>query len=138
MKLLIILIFLIPFSLVGQNSKPYVQTMEKFKMFYNAAQGDSVNVMFGHGWDEMKKSGPIWTNGEFKQYLEEYGKLVSFKFIGVVNDESKRMAVFKTVFSKKGNKVTSFSLDEENKLATFRFSTGSDSKEINKLLKSSH
>ncbi len=137
MKLLIVLLFMLPFALFGQNSQPYLQTMGKFQLLYNAAKDDSLNAMFGHEWDEMQKTKPLWTKGESKKYLEEYGKLISFKFIGFENKDSETLAIFRTVFSKKGKKVTSISLNSENKLGTFRFSTGSESKEINRLLRSS-
>lgn len=134
MKLLIILMFLMPFAVDGQISDPYQQTMEKFKRFYNAAQGDSINAMYGQDWAEMKLTKALWTNAKVSELLKEYGKLKSFKFVGVDKEDSNRVHVFQTVFSKKRDNVTSLTLDSENKLSTFRFSTSSN--EITRLLKS--
>jgi len=43
-----------PLAVAGQTVNSYQQAMEKFKKFYNAGQGDSINAMFGHEWDETK------------------------------------------------------------------------------------
>lgn len=135
MKLLSILVYLIPFTLAGQVSNPYQQTMQNFKKFYNAAQGDSINSMYGRGWDKMKQTKALWTNVKAKELLKEYGKLISFKFIGVDKEDPQKVYVFQTVFSKKHDNATSFTLDSENKFGTFRFSTSSD--EIIRLIKNS-
>jgi hypothetical protein len=134
MKLIAILVFFMPLTMVGQKVDSYQQTMEKFKKFYNAGQGDSINAMFGHAWDEMKLTKALWTNAKADELLKEYGKLESFKFVGVDKEDPNKVYVFRTVFSKKHDNVTSLTLDLENKLDTFRFSTGSN--EIDRLLKS--
>ena len=109
--------------------------MEKFQTFYNAGQGDSINAMFGHGWDQMKLTKPLWTNAGTDELLEEYGILKSFKFVGVDTSDPSNVYVFQTVFSKKGAKATSLTLDKDNNLGTFRFITTSD--EITQLIKNS-
>lgn len=134
MKLIIILAFLMPLTVVGQTADSYQQIMEKFKKFYNAGQGDSINAMYGHEWDTMKLTKALWTNAKAEELLKEYGKLESFKFIGVDKEDPNKVYVFQTVFSKKHDNVTSLTLDSANMLNTFRFSTRSN--EIDRLLKS--
>ncbi len=126
MKLLAIAVFLMPLAVAGQSANSYQKAMEKFKKFYNAGQGDSINAMFGHGWDEMKSTSPLWTNAQAAEYIKEYGSLRSFKFIGVDSLDPNRVYVFKTFFSKAGARTTSLTLDKDNGLGTFRFITTSE------------
>ena len=133
MKFFAILAFLIPFVVAGQSKTNYENAMAKFQKFYNAAQGDSINAMFGHGWDEMKLTKALWTNAKAAECLKEYGKLKSFTFVGVDKEDPNEVRVFQTVFSKAGTKTTSLTLDEDYALGTFRFITTSES--INELLK---
>ena len=133
MKFLVILMFMTPFALEGQTMKSYQQAMEKFKKFYNAGKGDSINAMFGHEWDEFKSKKPVWTNDRSAGFLNEYGTLQSFKFIGIDTSDPNKVYVFQTVFSKKGVNATSLTLDKNNQLGTFRLITTSD--EITHLLK---
>ncbi|MES2004822.1 MAG: hypothetical protein V4450_09900 [Bacteroidota bacterium] len=135
MKFLVIVMFMIPFTLAGQTVKSYQQSMEKFKKFYNAGKGDSINAMFGPIRDEFKSMRPLWTNDQSTDFLNEYGTLQSFKFIGIDTTDPNKVYVFKTVFSKKGINATSLTLDKNNHLGTFRFITTSD--EITLLLKNS-
>lgn len=133
MKLLAILVLLTPLAMAGQTADSYQQTMEKFKKFFNAGQGDSINAMFGHHWDEMKSTKALWTNARAEELLNEYGKLKSFKFVGVDKEDPNKVYVFQTVFSKKKDNITSITLDPDNKLSVFRLTTSSD--EITRLLK---
>src|SRR5882724_8519095 len=135
MKLLAIVVFLMPLAVAGQTVNSYQQAMEKFKKFYNAGQGDSINAMFGQEWDETKLTKALWTNAKSAEILKEFGSLKSFKFIGVDTLDPNRVYVFKTFFSKKGAKTTSLTLDKENSLGTFRFITTSDG--ITQLLRNS-
>ena len=134
MKIYALLVFALPFSAVAQTKNYYEHAMQRFQKFYNAGQGDSINAMFGHGWDEMKSTHPLWTNDQNSKYLKEIGYLKSFRFIGIDTSDPDRVYVFKTFFSKKGAKATSLTLDSEYNLGTFRFIT--TSQEISKLLKS--
>ena len=133
MKCLVLLMFMMPFALAGQTMKSYQQAMEKFKKFYNAGKVDSINAMYGHEWDEFKSKKPLWTNDRSTEFLNEYGTLQSFKFIGIDTSDPNKVYVFQTVFSKKGVNATSLTLDKNNQLSTFRFITTSD--EITRLLK---
>jgi hypothetical protein len=124
-----------PFTLVGQTIKSYHQIMEKFKTFYNAGQGDSINAMFGSEQHRLNSVRPLWTNEEIFKLLNEFGKLQSFKFIAIDRSDPDNVYVFQTIFSKKGIKATSLTLDKNNKLSTFRFITASN--EVSRLLNKS-
>jgi hypothetical protein len=126
MKLLAILAFLMPLAMMGQTANSHQQAMEKFQQFYNAGQGDSINAMYGHEWDEMKLTKALWTNAKAAELLKEYGKLKSFKFVGVDKSDPNEVYVYQTVFSKKGKSFTSLKLDSANSLSTFRFITTPD------------
>jgi hypothetical protein len=127
MKFVVLLVFLLPLVAASQSKTDYENVMAKFQKFYNTGQGDSINAMFGHSWDEMKLTKALWTNAKASEYLKEYGKLKSFKFIGIDESDPNKVYVFETVFSKAGTKTTSLTLDEEHSLGTFRFITSSES-----------
>lgn len=133
MKVFAFLLFLLPVAAVAQTNKNIENAMTKFKRFYNAGQGDSINAMFGHNWDKAKTFKPLWTNEDSQTTLQQYGTLQSFTFIGIDKSDPQKVYVFKTVFTKGGEKTTSLTLDKNNDLATFRFITTSGG--ISRLLK---
>lgn len=132
MRILLLVAFILPLAAVSQTTKDYNQAMEQFQKFYNAGQGDSINAMYGHDWDQMKSIKPLWTNDKNTGLLEEYGYLKSYRFIGIDTQDPNHVYVFETVFSKAGAKTTSLTLDSENHLGTFRFITTSEG--IDKLM----
>lgn len=134
MKIYAFLLFALPFSVAGQTKNYHEQAMQKFQKFYNAGQGDSINAMFKHEWDQTKASEPMWTNKSATDALNEFGSLKSIKFIGIDTLDPQKVYVFQTFFSKAGRKTTSFTLDKDNNLRTFRFITTSEG--ISQLLKS--
>lgn len=133
MKLRAFFLLLLPMAVMAQSETPHKAAMEKFQQFYNAGQGDSINAMFGHSWDQAKAIKPLWTNEDVARMLEEYGTLQSFTFIGIDKTDPQRVYVFLTSFSKAGQKTSSCTLDPENALSTFRFMT--TSKRISKLVR---
>ena len=133
MKFLAILLLMMPFVSMGQTVKSYEQAMEKFKKFYNAGQGNKINDMFEDDQSHFKLTHPLWTNAKAAERLNEYGKLESFKFVGVDKTDPNKVYVFQTVFSKKGKQTTSLTLNKNNEIGTFRFDATSD--EITRLLK---
>jgi hypothetical protein len=134
MKLYALLVFAFPLFAPGQTKNDYEHAMQRFQKFYNAGKGDSINAMFGHEWDDIKLSHPIWTNDNNAERLKEFGYLKSFRFIGIDTSDPNKVYVFKTFFSKKGVHTTSLTLDSGHKLGTFRFITTPEG--ISKLLKS--
>lgn len=127
MKFFALLVFLLPIAVAGQSQTDYENAMSRFQKFYNAGQGDSINAMFGHGWDETKLTRALWTHADAAKCLKEFGKLKSFRFIGIDKEDPNKVYVFETIFSKAGTKTTSLTLDKDHSLATFRFITTSES-----------
>jgi hypothetical protein len=126
MKFVVSLLFILPIAATGQTMTDYKHTMKKFERFYNAGRGDSINAMFGHEWDQIKASNPLWTNKKVAAHLDDLGTLKSFKFIGIDTLDPNKVYVFQTFFSKGGPKTTSLTLDKDYNLGTFRFITSSD------------
>lgn len=126
MKFVALLVFVLPLAVAGQSKTDYNNAMAKFQKFYNEGQGDSINAMFGRRPDEMKGRNYIWKNEDIASYLKEYGKLKSFKFIGIDEGDPNKVHVFETVFSKAGTKTTSLTLFEDDSLGTFRLITSSE------------
>ncbi|MGC4104386.1 hypothetical protein [Ferruginibacter sp.] len=126
MRIFVLLVFLLPLAAAAQSKTDYKNAMAKFQKFYNAGRGDSINAMFGHGWDEMKSTKALWTNEDITTYLGKYGQIKSFRFIGIDDTDPNKVYVFETIFSKGGAKTTSLTLDKEYALDTFRFITTSD------------
>lgn len=133
MKIFAIVIFLLPLAVAGQSKKDYESAMTKFQTFYNAGLGDSINAMFGYKQGEPKPTKPLWTNETNASALKEFGKLNSFRYIGVDKSDTYNVYVFETIFSKAGEKTTSLTLNKDYSLGTFRFMT--TSKGISDLLK---
>ena len=125
MKFLICLIFFLPIAATAQTTTDYKAAMKKFQEFYNAGHGDWINAMFKHDYDQTKVK-PMWTDKSVTADLIELGTLKSFRFIGVDSTDPQNVYVFQTVFSKAGTKTTSFTLDKNQHLRTFRFFTTSD------------
>lgn len=123
MKVFVTVFFFLPLFCSSQTVKDYNSAIQKFKTFYNAGQGDSINAMFGHSWDQAKAIKPLWTNEETANALQELGTIESFKFIGIDKADPQRVYVFQTIFSKAGKKMTSCTLDKELAFGTFRLVT---------------
>ncbi len=135
MKYFALILFLLPIAVAGQSITDYNNAMSKFQKFYNKGQGDSINAMFGHIPNEMQSASPLWTNDQNAAFLEEYGTLKSFRFIGIDKSDPNQVYVFETIFSKAGAKTSSLTLYNDYTLGTFRFITTSE--EIKELLRKS-
>lgn len=133
MKLLIFPLLLLSLSAMAQPNSPHDAALARFRQFYNAGQGDSINTLFSHNWDQAMTIKPLWTKEDVTKALEEFGTLQSFKFIGIDETDPQKVHVYQTVFSKAGAKTTSCTLDKEYALSTFRFITTSDG--ISKLVR---
>lgn len=139
MKLLTLLVFMLPITLFSQSVNDYEHAMAKFQKYYNEGLGDSLNAMFGYEPNEPKPPTSIWTNQINASALVEYGKLKSFKFIGVDKSDTYDVYVFITNFSKAGQQTTSLTLHKDKSLGTFRFITSSPGiDDLVKKYKSSH
>ena len=129
--LVLLLLFILPVIAFSQTKADYQYVMDKFIKFYNAQQYDSVYNLFSN---EGKKFITIERNAEtLKRFMEKYGKVTSYKYLGIDSLDPDVVTVFTTKWSIAGDKTTSFTLDKENKFMDWRFITSSDG--IDKLLK---
>lgn len=126
MKIFVIAIFLLPLAVAGQSKTDYENVMAKFQKLYNAGLGDSINAMFGYEQGNIRPTNPTWTNESNASLLNKYGKLKSFKYIGIDKSDTYDVYVFKTIFTMAGEKATSLTLHKDYSLGTFRFITTSE------------
>ena len=129
MKFFLLFLFLLSITTVsGQTKSDYENAMAKFQQFYNASQPDSICAMFEKPGSEF-----LWNKENIAATLNEFGIMNFFEFIGVDKSDPNKVWVFKTVFSKGGEKATSLTLYKDKRLGTFRFMTLSEG--ITQLLK---
>ncbi len=129
MRYILLFTCILPFTAFSQTKVDADQVMGKFKIFYNAVQNDSMNNMFSasdriSGKENAKN---------MKWYMDKYGTMISFQYLGIDNEDPEHVFVFKTSWTKGGQKTSSFTLDKGNKFMTFRLGTSSPG--IDKLLK---
>ncbi len=126
MKYLLLIICFYPFVTFSQTKEDYQKVMDRFVTFYNNDQTDSICTIFpGRDCFWAKVNPQLDTK-------KDYGKIVSYKYLGVVKNDPEHVTVFKIVSEKKGIKALSFNL-HKGKFGTFRFSTSDD--EIKEMLK---
>ena len=98
----------------------YEAAINKFKNYYNAPKKDEMNNIFYDG------SATMFTPQLIEGLSKKYGRMVSFKFIGMEEDNKHDdIALFK-VTCDKSTHCMAISLDKNGKLATTRFKTYSN------------
>jgi len=121
MKYILIALLAIPSISFAQTKPDYEHAIGKFMKFYNSGQTDSIISQYSDMWGSNKPG--LWTPEQNKKLQEKYGKMISYKYLGMSKEDN--VAVFRTVFSKSTH-ATSLSLDKQKKIETFRFDTMSD------------
>jgi hypothetical protein len=102
--------------------------MEQFKNYYNNKRADNIVNMFSDP-GEMKS---FFTPESLDRLMNDYGKMISYKYVARDDgDGDSNVALFKTVFDKSVH-MFGISINENNKMETFRFETSSSY--IDKLL----
>ncbi len=97
MKHLLYALLFFPFFASGQSKADYEKAMAKFQKYYNQKKGAEIVKMF-----EGKYRNDIawmWSKTKMDTLLNEYGKLVSFKYIGQDPNNTGAVA-YSSVFSK--------------------------------------
>lgn len=130
-KLLFIVLVFPPAFAFSQTKADAERVMGRFMKFYNDRQNDSIYYMFSVG--DRKSFSKERNAASMKWYDDDFGKMLSFEYLGIDSDDAAHVTVFKTNWSKGGKKTSSFTLDKENKFLTFRLGTSSPG--IDKLLK---
>lgn len=102
----------------GQSRADFDKAMAAFMKNCNSLDDEAINTNFSHSWDEfaVKLKHPIWSAGRSEAFVKEYGKIRSFKYLGVAEDG---VTIYKVVCDKSTH-VLGISLDYEGKYATFR------------------
>ena len=137
MKFLLAILIFLPVTTIAQSQADFEKVMGNFVRFYNQDQTDSICSLF-----------PTEVNGKARECfwrwaaekrpdslssLKKYGRITSYKYLGVDVTDAEPVHVFEIMFSKAGKKAHSFTLDKAHKYGTFRFITSSD--EIEKMLR---
>jgi hypothetical protein len=130
MKQIVLIACLLPALAFGQSKAEAERVMSRFKKFFNAGQDDSLYYMFSAG--DRKYITRERSDANMQGQRKSYGQLISFSYLGIDTEDRAHVTVFKTRWSKKGDKTSSFTLDEEQKFDTFRLETSSSG--IDKLL----
>lgn len=108
-------------EIVHKSETDYEKVMEQFKGYYNQQQADNIVNMFSNP-EQMKG---FMNSKMVDELMKDYGKLISFKFLGLEGDNKyEDVALFKMVCEKSVH-VMGISIDKDNKLGTFRFETSS-------------
>lgn len=127
----IALLFIFPSAVSAQTKADCEHIMARFMKFYNARQNDSIYEMFSVEDRKYISSGQ---NAEaMKWNIDSMGFMKSYEYLGIDSDDPEHVFVFKTNWSRIGEKTSSFTLDKEYKFNTFRLWTSSPG--IDKLLK---
>jgi len=130
MKKLTLLLLVAPLVSFAQTQKDFERTFARFVRFYNNNQADSIS----HMWKPYDgQIGEMWSSEQTALMHAKYGKIDSYSYLGIdKEDPNPNLAVFKTKFSKAGDKTTSLTIEPNGSLGTFRFITSSDG--IDKML----
>jgi hypothetical protein len=125
MKRIILLLIAIICSVssFAQSHQAHDEVMKKFQTFYNANLADSIQTLFPHG-------SPIWEGQKTNKIHEQYGDMISMKYIGETPADP-NVKIYKIKTTKK-TFALGLSLKKSGKLENFRFETRSPS--INALM----
>lgn len=99
----------------GHSQLDYETAMKKWKKYYNGGQVEELQstMLDDH----------FWTKDVDKEIKGEYGKMVSYSYLGLEADNRYQdVALFKVEFEKSVH-CMGIALDKENKITTFRFKT---------------
>lgn len=125
-----LVILLLPFTSLAQSQKDYDHVMASFKKAYNHHQPEKVCELFPK--ETRNKVARVWNNRGIDELYSDYGKIVSYKYLGRDKADSDNVAVYRAVFQKKTIPM-SLSLDKDKNLENFRLDTHSD--EIDEMMK---
>jgi hypothetical protein len=111
----------------SQTKEKFDEAMARFKTNYNSRNDYAIRNSFSEMWGDMKKT--IWDAGICAEYIEKYGELISYKYMGSSKEDG--VMLYKVTFSKSTHAL-GLTLDDKGMFCTFRFHTSSP--EINAML----
>lgn len=97
MKNLLYALLFLPFLASAQTKADYEKAMVKFRKYYNQKNGAGIVKMFEEKY--RKDIAWMWSKTKMDTLQNEYGKLVSFKYIGADPKNTGAIA-YSSVFSK--------------------------------------
>lgn len=107
----------------GQSRADYGRAMAAFMRNCNNLDDAAVNADFSHLWAQpaIDMGHPVWSAGRCEWFVKKYGKIRSFKYLGVAEDG---VSIYKVICDKSTHAL-GLTLDYEGKYATFRPETSS-------------
>ena len=124
----VLLLFIQPVIVFSQMKVNYEHTIAKFMKFYNTNDSKGIQQMFSaKDWGSLRDS--LYPPEEIKSLKENYGDMISYKFIELYKPEDgdgggDGLAFFKTIFTKLTH-MMAVTLNKQNEILTFRFKTSS-------------
>lgn len=125
-----LIILLLPFTAMAQTQKDYDHVMASFKKAYNHHRADKVCDLFP--METRAKVAKVWSNRGMDELYNDYGKIVSYKYLGHDKTDPDNVAVYKAVFQKKTIPM-SLSLNQNKELENLRLDTHAN--EIDEMMK---
>ncbi len=115
----------------AQSRSDYDFAMNKFVKAYNAM--DTINIV--KMWPPEKRAGiaKLFSGKQLAEDQERFGKILSYKYVGIDSAGTSKATVFKTAFSVAGTRASSFTLNQKNLFSSFNLIDMSP--QITKMLK---
>lgn len=117
MKRLLLLAALVPVIALAQN-KDHVYLVDNFVNYYNSRQTNSICTLFPD--ENLTGIKCFWKGASTDGTYDIYGKITSYKYIGVDSSTAMYLTLYKMVFSKKGAMELSFTMNADKKFTAFR------------------
>jgi hypothetical protein len=130
MKYLLLILCFVPLLVLAQGRRDYENTVAKFMRYYNKNEVKKICGMFE---PEYRKSSCDMWNQAMPLVKKDYGKMLSYKYLGVDTTDPEQVRVFKVWYTKDTCAMSLTLSGDKKYLGTFRFKTSSD--EIERMLK---
>ncbi len=117
MKRLLLLAVLIPVCVSAQNSKDHTYLVDNFVKYYNNRQTDLICTLFPD--EHLTGIKCFWKNASTDGTYDRYGKIISYKYIGVDSSATRHLTQYKIAFSKQGAQQLSFTMNADKKFTVF-------------------
>lgn len=131
MKCFGFLLCFVPLLVLAQGGENYGKAIARFMRHYNHNATGKICEMFG---PEYRKSSCDMWNKVMPKLKIEYGKMLSYQYLGIDTTDPEQVRVFKVWFAKDTFAMSLTLPGDKKHLGTFRFKTSSD--EIERMLKS--
>jgi hypothetical protein len=117
MKRLLLFAVLMPVVGFAQNNKDHAHLVDDFVDYYNKQQTDRICTLFPD--EKLTGIKCFWNGASTDGTYNIYGKIISYKYIGVDSLSTRNLTQYKMVFSKKGAMEMSFAMSADKKFTVF-------------------